>query len=64
VTASKATVLGAGVDLVGVLAIGLLGLLIQAVLGVVGTDAAVGVTGRLATLITSRIQSRSLVMRA
>jgi hypothetical protein len=57
------TGLGAAVGLAKVLGAQLSGLVGQGVLGVAGAGVAVGTTGMSAALVTSKIQSRSLVTR-
>lgn len=64
VTESTGAELGASEAWVGVPTAGLAGLVGPAVLGVAGAGAAVGAGGSLAVAIASRIQSRSLVIRA
>lgn len=54
---------GATVGLAVVLGTRLSGLVGQGVLGVMGAGASVGTTGVSAELVTSKIQSRSLVTR-
>lgn len=63
VLACSGTGLGAAVGSAEVLGTRLSGLVGQRMLGVAGAGAAVGTTGASVALVTSKIQSRSLVTR-